>query len=271
MNRGMDPSNWTLILLALWFVPFSGLCHAGSLLSSSPARGSISLLQTDAAVQAVELQTRRGSPGPEEPMKTIADPLEPVNRLSFYVNDRLYFLVLKPVASGYKIIVPQPSRVAVRNFFSNLTTPIRVASCLLQFKFKPAGTETMRFFVNTTLGLAGFVDTAKKEFNIKKKEEDFGQTLGFYGVGPVFYINWPILGPSSLRDTVGFVADFFLNPWNYLLRFPILVNIAVGAYDRINQTSLTLGTYEALKRAALDPYIAMRDAYHQYRQNKIAQ
>ncbi len=263
MNRGMHITYWTLMLCALGFVISPGLCHAGSPSSSSPASGFISPLRPDAAVQAIETQIFLDTP--------ITDPLEPTNRLFFYVNDKLYFLVLKPVASGYRTIVPQPARVGVRNFFSNLVSPIRVANCLLQFKFKGAGTETIRFFVNTTLGVAGFVDAAKKEFNIDKREEDFGQTLGFYGIGPIFYIDWPILGPSSLRDTVGFVVDFFLNPWNYLVRFPILVNVVVGAYARVNDTSLTLGAYEALKRAALDPYIAMRDAYHQYRQNKIGE
>jgi phospholipid-binding lipoprotein MlaA len=144
-----------------------------------------------------------------------------------------------------------------------------MANCLLQFKFRGAAKETTRFLINSTLGVAGFFDPAKKGFNIDKQQEDFGQTLGFYGIGPVFYVDWPILGPSSARDTVGFATDFFLNPWNYLFEYPVLVSAGLGALDQVNNTSLTLGTYEDLKEAALDPYIAMRDAYYQYRLQKI--
>lgn len=223
----------------------------------------------DPPLRVVEAETNPDIPGLEEPVKPIADPLEPINRVFFSFNDKLYFWALKPVASGYKMIVPQPARVSVRNFFSNIATPIRLANSLLQLNFKGAGNETVRFLLNSTFGLAGFLDPAKKRFNIDKQEEDFGQTLGFYKIGPVFYINWPVFGPSSLRDTVGTVGDFFLNPWNYLFEFPVLVNVAVGVVARVNNVSLTIGEYEDLKEAALDPYIALRDAYHQYRRGKI--
>ena len=201
-------------------------------------------------------------------IEMIPDPLEPVNRAFFQFNDRFYFWILKPVASGYKTVIPQDVRVGVRNFFSNVSTPIRLVNCLLQAKFECSGTEALRFLVNTTFGLAGFLDTAKTEFHIEKREKDFGTTLGFLGIGPAFYINWPILGPSSLRDTVGYVGDLFLDPTNYLIT-SIPINFAVKSYNQVNETSLTLGEYEDLKKAALDPYIALKDAYHQYRENKI--
>jgi len=245
------------------------LGHAGTLPSFPNANASISILQVDAAVQFAEIRTDDEAPSFEEPIPTIADPLEPINRLFFHVNDKIYFWVLKPVASGYKRGIPLPARLRVRDFFSNAAAPIRLANCLLQLNFKGAGNETARFVLNTTVGVVGFYDIAKKRFKIAKQEEDFGQTLGFYGIGPVFYINWPIFGPSSLRDTAGTVGDFFLNPWNYLFESPVLVNIAIGGYERVNHTSLTLGEYEDLKKAALDPYVALRDAYHQFRQTKI--
>lgn len=264
----MDITHWALILFVLGFMPFSGFCHAGPLPSFPQARGSISILPMDPPVQVVGVKTDLDTPSYEEPVKTIADPLEPINRLFFHVNDRLYFWAIKPVASGYKTIVPLPARVSVRNFFSNIATPIRLSNCLLQLNFKGAGNETARFLLNTTIGLAGFLDPSKKRFNIGKQEEDFGQTLGFYRIGPVFYINWPIFGPSSLRDTIGSVADGFLDPWNYL-GTSIPINLGIKAYDRVNRTSLTIGEYEDLKKAALDPYVALRDAYHQYRRGKI--
>jgi phospholipid-binding lipoprotein MlaA len=202
----------------------------------------------------------------------IADPLEPVNRAFFHFNDKLYFWVLKPVATGYKTIVPEDGRIGVQNFFSNLTTPVRLVNCLLQAKLKGAGSETLRFLLNTTLGIGGFLDLAKKEFKIEKREADFGQTLGIWGMGPVFYINLPILGPSSLRDGLGYGVDASFNPQTYLAAYYVIagfVNTGGWVLEKVNETSLRIGEYEDLKKSAIDPYIALKDAYHQYRQNKI--
>ncbi|UCF84408.1 MAG: VacJ family lipoprotein [Desulfobacteraceae bacterium] len=198
----------------------------------------------------------------------IADPLEPINRIFFHFNDKLYFWVLKPVATGYKKVAPEPLRISVRNFFSNLFTPIRAVNCLLQGKFKGFGNELLRFVANSTVGMLGFMDPAKTALNLEKQDEDFGQTLGLYGLGPGFFINWPILGPSSLRGTVGVVGDGFIDPLNYLVD-STLYNAATRGYEQVNTTSLTIGEYESLKKAALDPYVSLRDAYYQYRKNKI--
>ncbi len=203
----------------------------------------------------------------EEKQDNIADPIEPVNRIFFHVNDKLYFWVFKPIASGYSMVVPEDVRLGVKNAFSNLTTPVRLVNCLLQANFKGAGNETIRFLLNSTLGLAGFLDPAKTELRIEKQDEDFGQTLGFWGLGPAFYIEWPILGASSLRDTVGFIGDLFLDPRTYVFNRPIFY--VVTPYELINETSLRIGEYEDFKRAVLDPYIAKRDAYHQHRIYKV--
>ncbi len=203
----------------------------------------------------------------EEPEKAIADPLESLNRLSFKVNDKVYFWVLKPVVTVYNAILHQDVRIGVRNFFSNLTTPVRMANCLLQAKFKGAGKEVIRFLLNSTFGMAGFLDPAKKEFKIEKTEADFGQTLGIWGLGPAFYINWVFLGPSNFRDTIGFAGDLFLDPRTYLFRNPIFY--LVRPVEIVNDTSFKIGEYEELKKSAIDPYIAVREAYTQYRQNKI--
>ena len=204
----------------------------------------------------------------EEKVRGISDPLEPINRIFFAFNDKLYFWLLEPVAKGYSKVVPEPARVGVRNFFSNLLTPIRLVNCLLQGKFKSAGTETLRFIINSTVGFLGFQDVAKQEGHLERQEEDLGQSLGVYGLGPGIYINWPIFGPSSFRDTVGMFGDFFLDPINYAVT-RTKYNMAVKGYDKVNKTSLTLGDYESLKKAALDPYVAVRDAYFQYRRNLI--
>ena len=204
----------------------------------------------------------------DKPDKIISDPLEPMNRAFFHFNDKLYFWLLKPVASGYKVVVPQPVRVSMRNFFYNAAFPVRFVNCLFQAKIEDAGVELSRFLVNTVVGVAGFFDMATKRFNLKRQEEDLGQTLGSYGVGPGIYINWPILGPSSLRDTVGSVGDAFLDPLNYIVP-RTKYRMSVKTYNGINKTSLTIGDYEDLKRAALDPYVATRNAYFQYRQSRI--
>jgi len=204
----------------------------------------------------------------EEILSVLPDPLEPMNRIFFQVNDRLYFWVFKPVASGYKAVLPQDLRVGIRNFFSNVTTPIRLANCLLQGRWKASAGEAARFGLNTTFGLAGFLDPAKKEFGMEKKDEDLGLTLGSWGMGPVFYLILPVIGPSSLRDAVGYAGDIFLDPRTYLVS-SFWAGAGLWSYEKINETSLTLGEYEELKRAALDPYISLREAYHQYRRNKL--
>ena len=207
--------------------------------------------------------------GGEEEKATIADPLEPFNRAMYHFNDKLYFWVLKPVAQGYQKAVPEPARVSVNNFFSNLASPIRIVNCLLQANLSGAATQLGRFLVNTIWGIGGFMDPASgKDIALVKQDEDFGQTLGVYGVGQGFYINWPIFGPSSPRDTVGLVGDFFLHPFTYFTT-AWDTSVEIRAYERVNATSLSIGDYESLKEAAIDPYVAIRDAYVQYRLKQV--
>jgi phospholipid-binding lipoprotein MlaA len=204
----------------------------------------------------------------DEAKGEIADPLEPFNRAMYHFNDKLYFWLLKPVAQGYGKVVPEAARVGVSNFFANLAFPIRFVNCLLQTNFEGAAEELGRFTINTIWGIGGLLDPASsKDINLSKQDEDFGQTLGAYGIGQGFYINWPIFGPSSPRDTVGLVVDAFLAPASYLS--PWYVGAGTRGYDMVNDTSLKIGDYESLKGAAIDPYVAIRDAYVQYRLKKV--
>jgi phospholipid-binding lipoprotein MlaA len=200
--------------------------------------------------------------------ESIADPLEPMNRFFFQFNDKLYFYFLKPVATGYKFVVPEKARIGVDNFFYNLAFPIRLFNCIFQGKFESAGDEFVRFVVNSTVGMGGLIDVATINVKLDKYDEDLGQTLGVYGMGPAFYLNLPVLGPSSLRDGIGSIGDAFMDPVNYIVP-RTKYNLAVKGYERVNATSLTLGEYEDLKKSALDPYISVRDAYHQYRTKLI--
>jgi phospholipid-binding lipoprotein MlaA len=202
-----------------------------------------------------------------EEIEYIRDPLQPFNRAMFHFNDKLYYWALKPVARGYRFIVPQRARVCVRKFFSNAGTPVRLVNCLLQARLKGAGTEIGRFVVNTTAGIAGLFDPAQKFCGMREQQADFDQTLGIYKMGPVIYINWPLLGPSSVRGTLGIIADMACDPTTYLLDTPVKLGIAV--YEEVNETSLTIGNYEGLTESALDPYIAIRDAYYQNRKSLV--
>lgn len=205
----------------------------------------------------------------EEEEIVVYDPIEPFNRAMFVFNDKLYFWVFRPVAWGYGYLVPEKARIGVSRFFSNITTPIRFTNSLLQFKFKPAGIELSRFVINTTIGVAGFMDPAKEKWKLNKHREDFGQTMGFFGAGPVLYINWPLFGPSNVRDTIGMAGDSFLDPTNYLFPHNQWAKVGVKSYNKINETSLKIGFYEDLKKDAFDPYTFFRDAYNQHRESLI--
>jgi phospholipid-binding lipoprotein MlaA len=246
----------TLIVLILFLL--TACAHTGAISS-----GSKDMAKTENDV-SIENET-----GPEEFVeeKTISDPLEPWNRLVFTFNDRLYFWVMKPAAKGYNAVVPEVARTSVSNFFKNLTTPVRFVNALLQGKIQSAGIELARFGVNTTYGLAGLLDTAKKHFNLESQKKDLGLTLGFYGIGEGIYIIWPFLGPSSLRDTIGTVGDEFLTPVNYIN--PVEDALAVNSYEYFNGVSLHIGEYEDLKESAIDPYIAVKDSYIQHRRYLI--
>lgn len=203
----------------------------------------------------------------DEEIVEVPDPLAKFNRGMYHFNDKLYFWALKPTAQVYRVVVPEPMRVSVRNFFTNLGFPIRFVNCLLQANIDGAGTEISRFTVNSTFGLAGLFDPATRHCNITKQDEDFGQTLGVYGLREGIFINWPVLGPSTLRDSVGMIGDYFLNPISYVQ--PTEASLGINAGKKVNNTSLRIGDYEALKDAAIDPYISIRDAYIQHRQRKV--
>ncbi len=198
---------------------------------------------------------------------SVADPLEPVNRFVFGVNDVVYFWVLKPILRGYVYAVSKEARTGLRNFFHNLATPARLVNCILQGKNPEADIELQRFAINTTIGVLGLGDPALDRWGLKPVEEDLGQTLAVYGLGDGFYLVWPLMGPSTLRDSVGMLGDAFLDPVRYVE--PDAASIGISMIDTVNSTSFRLGEYESLKAATVDPYIAMRDAYTQYRKKQI--
>ncbi len=203
----------------------------------------------------------------EKKQVTIADPLEPWNRAMFGINDKIYFWVGKPVIEGYKKYIPEPVRIGTDNFFQNIKTPVRFVNCLAQRKCSGADRELKRFFINTTIGVLGIGDPARDKWHIEPAKEDLGQTLAVYGLGDGFYIVWPFLGPSSARDSIGDLGDGFLNPVHYVE--PVEAAVGISAFRIVNEGSFHTGEYEAFKKASIDPYIAMRNGYKQYREQQI--
>jgi phospholipid-binding lipoprotein MlaA len=263
--------QWVMVV----YDPGQDLLKSQTVLAASPAQPPESSksspempVQYENKSSDQQEKLKGGEETGEETSATIADPLEPFNRAMYHFNDKLYFWVLKPVAQGYGKVVPEPARVSAKNFFTNLKFPIRFISCLLQADFRCVGTEFGRFTVNTVWGVGGLFDPASSEqLGIPKREADLGQTLGVYGVGQGFYIVWPVLGPSSVRDSIEIAGEYFLYPVSYIT--PWYDWLAVRSYEVVNATSLQIGDYESLKEAAIDPYVALRDAYVQYRQGMV--
>ncbi len=199
--------------------------------------------------------------------KVVADPLYYFNISMFHFNDKLYFWCLKPAANAYKAVTPEFFRIGLKNFFSNLSTPVRFASCLLQGKIKGAGSEVGRLVINTTLGFGGLIDTAKHSFKLNEADEDLGQVLGKYRIGNGFYLYLPFLGPTTLRDSIGSAGEYFLDPMFYVENQ--YLGYGLSGFSKLNSVSFMIGDYEAVKAASLDPYTMIRDFYIVQRQKKI--
>lgn len=194
------------------------------------------------------------------------DPFESYNRAMHRFNTELDDAILKPIARGYRAITPDPLDRGITNFFNNLEDVGSAINNLLQFKFNRAVTDTGRVLVNSTIGLLGFFDLASN-MNLPKYGEDFGQTLGSWGMGPGPYIVLPLLGPSSGRGVVGLVGDWFTDPLTYLENKKVRWGLR-GLYVVDTRADL-LDASRVLEQAALDPYAFLRDAYLQKRRGDV--
>ena len=199
--------------------------------------------------------------------------LETFNETMFDVNIWMDKKVLRPVARGYAKVLPEEARTSVQRFFLNLGVIPRFANSLFQFKFGGAAREVSRFAINTTVGGLGFFDVAKNQFGIEASQEDFGQTLGHYGVGNGAYLVLPFVGPSTVRDTFGFVIDGAMDPKQYLLSGTENFAISTGttAASAVNERSLNLELFEQVDRFSLDLYSAAQDFYLQRREQQIGE
>lgn len=198
------------------------------------------------------------------PARNPADPFESLNRGVYKFNDTLDKAIVKPVAQGYDTVMPSPGKTMVSNFFSNLDDLIVTANDLLQLKFKQAASDGTRFLFNSTFGVFGLFDVTPR---LEKHNEDFGQTLGYWGMGNGPYVVLPILGPSTLRDGVGLYADgrpSKLRRINHM-RTRNQMYLAKG----INRRAQLLDQEKVLDEAALDRYDFIRDAYLQHRKSLV--
>ena len=194
------------------------------------------------------------------------DPLEPVNRGIYTFNEALDTTLLRPAAELYRGLVPRIVRTGVHNVFSNINDVIVALNNLLQGKVVNAASDTGRILVNTTVGLLGIFDVATP-LGLQKHEEDFGQTLGRWGVGDGPYIVLPIFGPSNVRDAFGLVVDVYTDPLSYVE--PTRDRNIIWGVRAVNRRSELLDASKILETAALDPYQFVRDAYLQRRRNLI--
>lgn len=191
------------------------------------------------------------------------DPLESWNRGVFAFNEAVDDVILDPVARGYRYVAPQPVRTGVSNFFGNLREPITFANSLLQGNVDGAFTAFWRFAINSTIGLGGLIDVADNSTDLKKHKEDLGQTFGVWGWKESTYIVFPILGPTTTRDLLGMVGDYWAHPTTYYLETDdqIVYRVAEGISQREELLDLT----DDVDETSLDKYATYRSLYQQRR------
>lgn len=264
------------------FMEFRALAQANNPVSSETVPDTSSETDTDEEEDGFDAEFEDEFGDAE---KEVFDPLSGYNIVMTNFNDGFYIFVLDPVARGYRWVLPDTARRGVKSFFHNLLFPLRFVNNALQLKVKNAGEEFLRFSINSTIGILGFWDPAKEWFGLEAHEEDFGQTLGFYGVGGGFHVVLPFLGPSNVRDMFSLYPDMQMDPVNYVETRPYNFPKQEGEYlgvsrqtlqqteltllKTINRESLRIGQYENLKKDAIELYPFLRDVYEQNRAKLI--
>jgi len=201
---------------------------------------------------------------------TVADPLRPFNQDMFVLNDFLMLYVLEPAAKAEKAIIPWEFRTIFKNMLQNIRFPVRFVNSLLQAKWEKAGDEFASFFLNTTAGFLGMADVAASQPGLKTSPEDMGQTFAVWGWEDSSFLTLPFFGPSTIRDALGKLPDLVLDPLFWLIP-GIPESIAMRGGEAVNDTSFRIGDYAAIKKASLDPYVAIRNGFIQNRQKLIGE
>jgi phospholipid-binding lipoprotein MlaA len=195
-----------------------------------------------------------------------SDPFEGFNRSMHTFNETVDGVLLKPVAIGYNAVMPNVANKGVTNFFSNIDDVVVMFNDLFQFKFAHAGRDASRIGINSTIGVLGFIDVAGM-WDIRKRDEDFGQTLGYWGLETGPYLVLPLLGPSNIRDASSLIVDSFMDPITYVR--PIDTRNGLMIMEAIDIRADLLSASKVFEEAALDPYLFIRDAYLQRRESQV--
>ena len=264
------PSSPLPILLAVSLLTSCApLCHKSPPPAPAPATVGKSPGQKSSndgkSVKADDLDEYQVAP--------VSDPLEPLNRATFQLNDGIYTVLLRPISKGYETITPKPVRQGIYNAYENVKFPIRVINDVLQWNWKRAGLETGKFLVNSTVGVAGI---GRPSDHIPALADvpaaDTGQTFAKWGIGSGPYLVLPVLGPSTVRDTFGLAGDYALNPitWVCFVYGDYDWIIAIPAANTLRALPGQMALYDTITKDSLDRYLAARSSYIQYRKEAAA-
>jgi phospholipid-binding lipoprotein MlaA len=202
--------------------------------------------------------------------KQTNDPLEPTNRVFYAINNGLDTAILKPASEAYVFVVPEALRTGLHNILGNLGTPVQLSNDMLEGKPRRAGDTTMRFLINTTVGVLGFFDVAKG-WGYPDHDADFGMTLANWGVGEGPYLYFPVLGPTDPRDFAGFGVDIAANPFTWVGNGAVVEGLNYGRWfvGALDARSRLANDIDNIKKTALDPYATFRSLYRQHRESQI--
>jgi phospholipid-binding lipoprotein MlaA len=239
-----------------------------------PGRPTFALIASSGSsipAGALLAQAPSGSATPAPPLDPEPqeyDPWESFNEKMFTFNYNFDKYLLKPVAKGYNVVMPDELQRMIGNAFDNINPVPKWANNLLQRKYKGFFTELGRFLINSTLGFGGLWDIAKQEFGLQKTSVDFGQTLGKWGFGPGPFLVLPFLPPLTVRDGIGYGVDGFMDPLGYFIPF-IWDRLGMRIGDTVNDRSLNLDLFQGFEESTIDMYSAVRNGYLQRRYNLI--
>lgn len=270
--------SWSISFLVLGLALSLFYTRAGNATEQNDVSQSL-LAHASAALDAVEsVSADTSSPDLVPVMETQAmvsedfesDPWEGFNEIMFNFNrEVLDRYVLKPAATAWDFVLPDPVQRGVHNLFDNLAVVRRVVNNALQLKFVGAGKEVARFAINSTVGIVGLLDVARDGFGIEQSDEDMGQTFGWWGAAPGPYLVLPFLPPLTVRDGIGYAIDSAMTPYVYFV--PWYATMGGSAVNIVNERSLNLDRFERVAESTVDLYSAVRNAYLQRRAAAIRQ
>lgn len=250
----------------------------------SPIEAPITVTKPAGHAKVAKSSTQSTAEGSDDPWENeyknqarIADPIQPVNRGVFWFNHQLYHYGFNPLNKAYKFVFPTPVRTGIANAVNNIEYPVRFVNNLLQWKPKQAGLETEKFLLNSTVGVGGLIKVSNKYPSLADvKPTDTSATFAKWGIPAGCYIVWPVIGPKSMRDTVGFAGDVALNPASWFT-YGIVggitgpATIALSAPQTVGNTSDKIDTYETMTKTSIDKYGAVKSAYEQNRKKVESQ